>query len=248
MKVGLIYQPCGLGDILFMQKLGYHIHDQGYKVYWPVIHEFKWLNDYIDDFEFVSWEDEGNPTSTIPDAPQFPFKEEYVLGAPNKITDELYFLQGCGYHEQMKGKYERAGVDWQDYGDYIKFNRNKEKEDELFYNVLGLNDDEEYVYVNRIYFPRADGFKDNISTDPKDYDGKRVIENKIIPGYTLFDWCKVLEKASALFMMETSINYLLESPQMYDTIAKKPLYLWNRWNHFNDVSYLHKLPWKYQYL
>lgn len=235
-KVGLIYQPGGLGDILFMQKLAYQMHDQGYKVYWPVMHQFKWLNDYIDDFEFIS-EDEVS---------QFPFKEEYVPGVPNKITDELYFIQGFGYNELMKGKYERAGVDWEDYRDYIKFNRNKEKEDELFYNVLGLKDDEEFVYVNRIYFPKGDGFI-NISVDPEDYDGKRVVENKIIPGYTLFDWCKVLERASALYMMETSINYLLESPQLYDTIVKKPLYLWNRWNNFSDVSYLHKLPWEYQY-
>ena len=107
MKVGLIYQPCGLGDILFMQKLGYHMQDQGYKVYW-LDSRIQMANDYIDDFEFVSWEDEGNPTSTIPDAPQFPFKEEYIQGVPSKITDELYFLQGEGYTELMNGKYERA--------------------------------------------------------------------------------------------------------------------------------------------
>jgi hypothetical protein len=29
MKIGLIYQPCGLGDILFLQKLAHHIKDQG---------------------------------------------------------------------------------------------------------------------------------------------------------------------------------------------------------------------------
>jgi hypothetical protein len=33
MKTGLIYQPCGLGDILFLQKLAYHIKNLGYEVY-----------------------------------------------------------------------------------------------------------------------------------------------------------------------------------------------------------------------
>ena len=36
MKIGLIYQPCGLGDILFLQKLGYKMKEMGYEVYWPV--------------------------------------------------------------------------------------------------------------------------------------------------------------------------------------------------------------------
>ena len=35
MKTGLIYQPCGLGDILFLQKGAHYIQNElGYKVYW----------------------------------------------------------------------------------------------------------------------------------------------------------------------------------------------------------------------
>lgn len=33
-KIGLIYQPCGLGDILFLQKLAHYIKGLGYEVYW----------------------------------------------------------------------------------------------------------------------------------------------------------------------------------------------------------------------
>ena len=46
MKTGLIYQPCGLGDILFLQKVAYYMKGLGYEVWWPVIYEFEWLNDY----------------------------------------------------------------------------------------------------------------------------------------------------------------------------------------------------------
>ena len=49
MKVGLIYVPCGLGDILFSQKIAHHIKSLGYEVYWPVLPQFNWLNDYIKD-------------------------------------------------------------------------------------------------------------------------------------------------------------------------------------------------------
>ena len=48
----------------------------------PVIHEFKWLKEYIPHFEFVSWGDDENPvngsTEPIPESCQFPYKERYI--------------------------------------------------------------------------------------------------------------------------------------------------------------------------
>ena len=90
MKTGLIYQPCGLGDILFLQKLAYHIESQGYQVWWPVVHEFKWLSEYIPNFNWVSWGDDEAPITgpPLPDSCQLPFKNKYISGAPTEITDE----------------------------------------------------------------------------------------------------------------------------------------------------------------
>jgi hypothetical protein len=76
MKTGLIYQPCGLGDILFLQKAAHYMQEElDYKVYWPVIHEFKWLSDYIPYFEFVSWGDDDQKITgpPLPESCQFPY-------------------------------------------------------------------------------------------------------------------------------------------------------------------------------
>jgi hypothetical protein len=187
----------------------------------------------------------GTKEQPLPETTQFPYKEEYIRDAPSKITPDFYFFQGFGdYQPVMSGKYDHIGLDWTDWRDYIKFNRNIEKEKELYYDVLGLKDDEEFVYVNRLWCTRPKlEFFPHIPVDPQNYGGLKVVENKLIPGYTLFDWCMVFERASAFFMMETAINYVLESPQLFEIISKKPLFLWHRYNNFDNVSYLHKLPW-----
>ena len=68
----------------------------------------------------------------------------------------------------MRGKYDSIGIDWKDWRDYIKFNRNVEKENSLYYDVLGLKDDDEYVFVNRNFctVPNPDVYS-NISIDER---------------------------------------------------------------------------------
>lgn len=249
-KVGLIYQPCGLGDILFLQKLAYHIKDLGYEVYWPVVHELKWLADYIPDFNFVSWGDDESPITgpPLPESCQFPYKEKYIQGAPTSISDDLYFFQGfSNYQPIMAGKYDSISLDWKDWRDHIKFVRNKEKEDKLFYDVLGLKDGEPYVLVNRYWCtrPRVE-ICERISTNPSDYGDLKVVEASHVQGYSIFDWCKVIENASAYNFIETAWNYLFESSEMYDKVKDKPMFLHHRWGDWSQTRYLFNLPWQYQ--
>ena len=101
---------------------------------------------------------------------------------------------------EMQRKYNAVCAEWKDWRDYIGFDRNTEKEDELFYNVLGLKDDEDYVYVNRNWQTRpTKELYPGISSDPETY-GCKVIEHGIIDGYSIFDWCKVLENAKGFYI------------------------------------------------
>jgi hypothetical protein len=54
-KICLIYQPCGLGDIFFLQKICKLYIEKGYRIIYPVVYEYEWLNDYIDGIEFISF-------------------------------------------------------------------------------------------------------------------------------------------------------------------------------------------------
>lgn len=248
MKVGLIYQPSGLGDILFIQKIAHLMKNMGYNVYWPVVSEFAWLNDYIPQFNFISWQDEENPLSCppLPEAVNFPFKKLYSPQLNSFKAEELIFFQGFVNRSPiMSSKYDSVGVDYRDWSKYIIFNRNKEKEKKLFYEVLGLLDGEEYVFVNRLFCTRP-----RIMYYPKipvdfEYYGCKVVEMSIIPGYSLFDWCMVIERASKINMIETSLNYLLESPALFDNVKHKPLRLHHRTGSFKEVDYLFTLPWEY---
>jgi hypothetical protein len=248
-KIGLIYQPCGLGDILFLQKLAHHIKHLGYEVYWPVVSEFEWLNEYIPDFNFVSWDDKEHKLTgpPLPNHVNFPCKEHYLSEKQTEITDELFYFQGfIPISPVMAGKYDSIGLDWNNWRDYIKWNRNIEKENKLFYEVLGLQDGEEYVFVNRTFATRPYlHFFETIPNTPE-YYGCKVIELSIIEGYSMFDWFKVFYYAKEIHMIETSLNYFLETPELYDIISKKKLSLYHRpWVSWSEVDYLFNLPWKY---
>lgn len=247
-KIGLIYQPCGLGDILFIQKIAHHIKNLGFQVYWPVVHELSWLNNYISDFNFISWDTKENPLPSPPlsDDVIFPFKDFYSPNNSTTVTDSLFFFQGFINAEKiMAGKYNSINLDWSDWRDYIIFNRDIEKENELFYNVLNLNDNDEYIFVNRKYGTRPNVMQFSGLDHIFHNQNTKIVEMDIIDGFSLFDWIKVLENAKEIHIIETSLNYLLESPQLFEKIKDKPLHLYHRYGFFHEVDYLFKLPWNY---
>lgn len=249
-KICLIYQPCGLGDILFIQKVAKHWHAKGYRVIIPVVYELEWLNQYIDNVTFVSWGDQDKKLThkdPLPDHVDFPYKDKYdPYGPPSTITDDFvyfnFFTPPRG--PVMAYKYTIANLSYDDWAKHLTFNRNKEKEDELYYNILGLKEDEEYVFVNRNFQTRPHVRTYNrISNKSKDYGGKKVVELSIMDGYTIFDWLKVIENASEIHMIESAMNYVLETDQV--NLKATTMNLYSRINNFREVRYLFNLPWGY---
>lgn len=246
MKDALIFLPGGLGDILFMQKLSHLFVEEGYKVTWPIFHEFNWLKDYIKHVNWVTLEN-WNVGDPLPDV-DFPGKEFYSNKTSIFENENLLYYNGHGndeYGPEMQRKYNVVSADWKDWRNYVIFDRNEKKENELFYDVLGLKDGEEFVYVNRHWQTRPNKqVFSRISADPNDY-GCRVIENEILEDFSIFDWCKVLERTKGIYMIETSLNYVLESPHLFDSVKDKALHLWHRTGDWSVVKPLHTLPWIY---
>jgi hypothetical protein len=133
----------------------------------------------------------------------------------------------------MTSKYSVADIDYDDWQSYVHINRDREKENRLYYEVLGLKDDSKYTLIN-----------EHCSTHQIDISpcGNSVYMSKI-EGYSLFDWITVLERASRLITIDTGVCLLAEVFLPKDV----PCHLINRYSppSFVDLPNIFKLNWQY---
>jgi hypothetical protein len=223
-QICLIYQPLGIGDVFYCQGIGKHYLNKGYRVIWPLASHVMYLKNYIDSpgIEFIDI------------ASDFPEKEKYMeqyndpwnLHPMNTEGDFVFLsLSNAQYRVKdsslMISKYELVGLDFHTWRDNFNFIRNTERENNLYYNILGLNDDEPYVFLNKKY-----GTPPNYNEAPFSIDtNNKIIEMQFIPGDNLFDWLKVIENASMVVTVDTSYQYLMEK---MDTLKATDFYCYPR--------------------
>lgn len=219
-KTCLIRCPAGLGDILFVQKIGRKLIDKGYEVYWPTIRPFNYINDYIADIKWVQLPID-HPDEPIPDHIEFPGKHHWnnphIVSEPEHLFVNLHHPDQFWPHELiMKCKYKLVDLDYSDWSNYVHIDRDIEKENKLFYDVLNLRDDDEYCLVNSLYgSPPWIKNVDNIGVSGK----FKQVNLRLIPGYTPFDWSKVFENASEIQTVDTCYTYIMEQLNLkVDTI------------------------------
>lgn len=229
MKPCIIKQPAGIGDVFFCQKIARVMMSQKYQVIWPLRPDIHWIGEYIRDIYFPTTED------------SFPGKEIFDTAAGYVIEDEGAFISLATANfthndgKIMSSKYSMLGIDHSDWQEYFKFDRNLDKENELYYNVLGLSDESEFVFINNLY---NTDIKDSQILSNKQFD-LPVVELKIINGFTLFDWSKVLEKAKKIYTINTSINYLID---VLDTSFDEYIIYAHDENNKKEIDYLFKKP------
>lgn len=200
-----------------------------YQIVWPLRKDIAWIRDYIKDIYFPSVED------------TFPGKDIFDMGAGCVIEENGAFISTATAditHNDgkiMSSKYSMLGLDYSDWQDYFKFERNLDKEDELYYNVLGLKDDSEFVFINNLY--NTDIRDSNLLS--KEQFQMPVVELKILDGFTLFDWCKVLERAKKIYTINTSINYIIE---VLDTTYDEYVIYAHDEKNKSEIDYLFKKP------
>ena len=229
MKWCLIKQPAGIGDVFFCQKIARYMMSQQYQVIWPLRSDISWIRHYIRDIYFPTIDD------------QFPGKEFYDQGMGYKIQDDSAFISLATADmtnndgKIMSSKYSMLDLDHSDWQDYFLFERDLDKEDDLYYNVLGLQDDSQFAFINNLY--NTDVRNSHLLS--KEQFDLPTVELKIIDGFTLFDWCKVLEKAKQIHTINTAINYLIDViDTSYDEYI---IYAHNESNKY-QIDYLFKKP------
>lgn len=221
-KICLIRQPAGLGDIFFLQKVGHTYKSKGYDVVWPVIPQFTWISEYIKDFEFPSIDDE------------FPYKELYKSGRVFEDENVLFLpIQDADrmYPDKiMACKYRLVGLDYSNWMEYFNFTRNEEKENRLYHEILGLEDGEEYCLVSRNYGSPPHSVKFNLNSNTK----LKIVELDYHEGFTLLDWCKVIENATEMCIIDSSINFIIDKLK-----PECKINMWSRRpNNWSEIDYM----------
>ncbi len=202
-KICLIHHFAGVGDIFYLQAIAKHYISMGYQVVWPLRDDILWIKNYIEGIDFCSMND------------SFPGKEYYgqdiTIISPQFVylgimRSHLWGIPGLGDTRLMSSKYAVLNLDHKKWAEGFTFKRNKEREEQLYYMVLGLKDDSEYVYVNDI---TNTDLRKTGTLGEKTYDYP-MIQNQIIEGFTLFDWIKVWENAKEIHTQPTAMSFIFD--------------------------------------
>lgn len=210
-----INQPAGIGDIFFLQKMVKYYQQQGYDVVMIVYPHLMWLENYIPNVSFDS-------------CPHLQDGDIMI----NTHTADITHNDG----RIMSSKYSMVGLTCDDWADYFYFTVNSQKEQEL-YELLGLEDGSRYIVRSTLCGTPPDYLVDFGDIPINNPDNLPIINMDIIEGYSIFDWCKTLENAERIFMINTSTNYILEKLSL-----KAKEYLIYAKNHDNlyQIDYLFK--------
>ena len=240
----LIRQPAGLGDIIFCQKIASHYIDKGYDVYWPVVDAY---------YETIQKYFKGDTIKFCRETDDFPMKEYYLSdlfsAGIDEDTKDIYLpLQHSDRvvfsdipFDVMSVKYKSLDMDSTGWQDYFNFDRDMDRENYLYYDVLKLNDTSDYNIVNRWFGTTWDGYRKDINLK----NDLQVVEMKNLEFDNIFDWCKVFENAKEIHTVETAICYILEKLNL--KANKKCLYSRNApQNGFSYVENIYtKIKWEF---
>ena len=209
MKV-IINQPFGIGDILFLSPLVKNLVIE--EAIWPVFDHYIWVQDYlhIPNLKFIK-HSEFNPLD-YPNHNLIPFQSSW---------DYLPQARDC-----MEAKYLLLEADlelWRS----LSFKRNKDKELQLKKH-LNIQPEDRFVLVNNNFAGPEYSYK----VDIKPQTNQKIIYQDYIDGYTLLDWCGILEQADEIHTVSTSIFFIIEALKL----EKTPLHLYPRKPLDKDLS------------
>jgi len=208
-KPCFVHQPCGVGDIIYIQKIIELFRAKGHEVVVPVRPDLRWMQQHLGR-PGVSYVDMTAPFAKRDLFAQLVRRSENVT--PNQAlrgawkTDQLIFLplgpcyRWCGEPNVMLSKYWLLDQDGSDWADYVHFSRNREREQQLL-QLLDVENSGAFCLVNG----HGSTKKLNLSVA-----GVRNIQLRLIEGFTLFDWAAVVERASAIVTIDTSLVLLVE--------------------------------------
>lgn len=214
-KKYVVGQFASLGDIIWLVPMIRALQEEGNSVLWPVNSEYLSLQKNFPDINFIDKSKIGinydsRMTTNTP----------YGIWLPYRYASENMgrTLQTC-----MQSKYQIYGHDWKMFRS-LYWNRDREAENKLFNQ---LTPGKPYILVNR-YF----GAMGQMQITPQIDSDLPIVEMKPVPGYTIFDWCKIIEGASEIHSANTSLCYILDRMNL-----NIPTHLYHRNGLWGEVGF-----------
>lgn len=244
-KICLIQQEAGIGDVFFCQNIAKKYIEEGYRVVWPLSpFVYETIPKYLPIGEIEYYD----KTQDFPKKEKF--NELYNLKKLIK-TEEFAFIPigwsqhvaEVKYERTMTAKYAMCGLNYKNWKKNLFIKRNYQKEEELLSTLKIKN--EEYCLVNTTFSTPPNTLYKNVSYafEHLDISNMKKIEMKIIPGYSIFDWCGVLEKASFVVTVDTCFMYFMEFLNLKSSknfcFPRSGMYT------YNEINDLFEVKWNY---
>ena len=221
MKV-IINQPFGIGDILFISPLVKQLDVE--QAIWPVFDHYYWIKDYLNINNLIFIKSSEFNIANYEGYTEVPLQYTHSL-----VPD----ARDC-----MEAKYLLLGADFELWKT-ISFNRNEEKENQLK-QYLNIQPNDKFILVNNNFA----GPEYNYKIDIQLQSNLKVIYQDYIEGFTLLDWCGILEQAEEIHTVITSLYFVIEALKLENTLLhlypRKPLE-----NNFQHVKSLINNKWIY---
>lgn len=219
----VILQYFGLGDNIFTIELCNRLIQDGYEIIYPVMPHFvEGLQRAYPHIKWVNYQ-------------EFPAdyncKEDKVINGLRHIP--VRWSDGWNktpYRDCMANKYKMFGLDWQIWRDGAMWQRDSMREDTLYQVATEFGND--YRLISDTF---GSDFGNKVKIEKSGTIPNIAIE--FYEGFSLFDWAKVIENATEIHVVSSSIIYLLE---MLDLRAKE-VHLYQRsiaGQGFDTVDYI----------
>jgi hypothetical protein len=193
-------QSFGLGDVVFSMTLIKRIAN-GNPIVWGVMPHFvEGLNKAYPDVTFVDWTKLGIDYNTKQHKEIYHAEYGKCVIIPIRWADSIMKV---GYEQWMRSKYDMYGMDYRDWKELAWWERDYDKEIEL----LKMHVNYAPILINATFGSECK-LKSAVPTI------KGAINMRVIDGYSLFDWVGIIERATEIHTVNTSIIYLLDQLEL----------------------------------
>ena len=187
-KTYIFNQWAGIGDILFIEPIMRKYFQNGHTVILPVLNQLLSLQPYFPYVKFVDM-----------DSLDIDYEEKNVVE-----TEEHIILPIRHSVPRMGNKYVMVDMDFNDWRN-LTWLRHRNKEEKLK-KILGIKAGDKYNLINGNFSSHYPFVQREIVVR----NGNKNIIMTPIKGFTLLDWAGVIENATAIHTVNTSIMYMLE--------------------------------------